>query len=89
MGRFRRRANRMRHCISVYQQIDTSRMPRKRMSHKERMSKSEVGDFARSPLNSPLITPLVRFQRKQYAHIEIVKTEKKGFGLRAASNIGR
>ncbi|KAI0028737.1 hypothetical protein K488DRAFT_57880 [Vararia minispora EC-137] len=28
-----------------------------------------------------------RFQRKQYAPIEIVKTEMKGFGLRAADNI--
>ncbi|KAI0776743.1 hypothetical protein BD413DRAFT_469039 [Trametes elegans] len=30
-----------------------------------------------------------RFQRKQYAPIEIVKTEMKGFGLRAAQDIPR
>ncbi|TFK48255.1 hypothetical protein OE88DRAFT_1762721 [Heliocybe sulcata] len=30
-----------------------------------------------------------RFQRKQYASIEIVLTEKKGFGLRAAKNISK
>ncbi|EIW76613.1 SET domain-containing protein [Coniophora puteana RWD-64-598 SS2] len=28
-----------------------------------------------------------RFQRKQYANIEVVQTEKKGFGLRAGSDI--
>ena len=28
-----------------------------------------------------------RFQRRQYAPIEIVKTEMKGFGLRAAQDI--
>lgn len=30
-----------------------------------------------------------RFQRREYAKIEIVKTEKKGFGLRAAEDIPR
>lgn len=30
-----------------------------------------------------------RFQRKAYANIEIVLTEKKGYGLRAASEISR
>ena len=29
------------------------------------------------------------FQRKAYANIEIVLTEKKGYGLRAASEISR
>ena len=30
-----------------------------------------------------------RFQKKQYAPIHIVQTEKKGFGLRAAENIAK
>lgn len=30
-----------------------------------------------------------RFQRKQYANLEIVQTEKKGFGLRAGSDLKR
>lgn len=29
----------------------------------------------------------IRMQRKQYANIEIVQTEMKGFGLRAGSDI--
>ena len=33
--------------------------------------------------------PITRFQRKQYAPIDIVLTEKKGFGLRAAENLPR
>lgn len=32
---------------------------------------------------------VTRFQRKQYAPIDIVLTEKKGFGLRAAENLSR
>lgn len=32
---------------------------------------------------------VARFQRKQYAPIDIVLTEKKGFGLRAAENLPR
>ena len=28
-----------------------------------------------------------RFSRKQYADIEIVQTEKKGFGIRAGSDL--
>jgi hypothetical protein len=28
-----------------------------------------------------------RFQRKEYANIEIVQTEKKGFGLRAGADL--
>ena len=31
--------------------------------------------------------PNDRFQRKDYAPIHIVKTEKKGFGLRAAEDL--
>lgn len=31
--------------------------------------------------------PACRFQRKQYAAIEIVQTEKKGFGLRATVDL--
>lgn len=31
----------------------------------------------------------IRFQRKQYANLEIVQTEKKGFGLRAGSDLKR
>ncbi len=30
-----------------------------------------------------------RFQRKAYANIEIVQTEKKGYGLRAQTNISK
>lgn len=37
----------------------------------------------------PLILAVSRFQRKQYAPIDIVQTEKKGFGLRAAENLPR
>ncbi|KAG6380815.1 hypothetical protein JVT61DRAFT_5199 [Boletus reticuloceps] len=33
--------------------------------------------------------PGSRFQRKEYANIEIVLTEKKGYGLRAASDISK
>ena len=32
---------------------------------------------------------VARFQRKQYAPIDIVLTEKKGFGLRATENLTR
>lgn len=31
----------------------------------------------------------IRFQRKEYAPIEIVQTEKKGFGLRAAEDLSK
>jgi len=41
--------------------------------------------FASSP--SPQCA--TRFQRKQYAPIDIILTEKKGFGLRAAGNLSR
>lgn len=34
-----------------------------------------------------LITSFHRFQRKQYAPLEIVQTEKKGFGLRAGRDL--
>lgn len=43
--------------------------------------------FASSQYCDPFLSQ--RFARKQYADIEIVQTEKKGFGLRAASDIGR
>jgi hypothetical protein len=34
------------------------------------------------------LSPLYkRFQRKEYANIEIVQTEKKGFGLRAGTDL--
>jgi len=32
---------------------------------------------------------ITRFQRRQYAQIDIVLTEKKGFGLRASENLSR
>ena len=32
---------------------------------------------------------LVRFQRRDYAKIEIVETEKKGYGLRATADMSR
>jgi hypothetical protein len=32
---------------------------------------------------------LQRFQQREYAEIEIVQTEKKGFGLRAAKDLPR
>ena len=36
------------------------------------------------------ISPLYsRFQRKQYANIEIVLTEKKGYGLRAEVDLAK
>jgi hypothetical protein len=33
------------------------------------------------------ISSPTRFQRKQYAPIDVVQTEKKGFGIRAADDI--
>jgi hypothetical protein len=52
-----------------------------------------VGDTVKTNGSSCLpanLTPLIRFCRfnkKEYAPIDIVLTEKKGFGLRAAGNI--
>lgn len=40
-------------------------------------------------LRFPIPHPISRFQRKKYAPIEIVLTEKKGFGLRAAENLSK
>ena len=40
-----------------------------------------------SKTSSPRPHTVARFQRKQYAPIDIVMTEKKGFGLRAAGNL--
>jgi hypothetical protein len=42
-----------------------------------------VSDF------NPCPHPISRFRLKQYAPIDIVLTEKKGFGLRAAKNLTR
>lgn len=44
---------------------------------------AEAGATACFDVVNDLPTLLSRFQRKQYADIDIVKTEKKGFGVRA------
>ena len=36
-----------------------------------------------------LVSHLSRFQQKQYANIEIVLTEKKGYGLRAETDLAK
>lgn len=56
----------------------------------ETVPKSEVR--LRSPLLSPHLTDgtvLVcsRFQKREYAPIDIVKTEKKGFGVRVREDL--
>lgn len=55
------------------------------------MSKSLPEPTVYDPLflQAPRPHPTPRFQRKQYAPIDIVLTEKKGFGLRAAANLSR
>lgn len=54
--------------------------PQKRMQFLPLYSGKEVADAI-------LLNALNRFQNKEYAPIEIVKTEKKGFGVRATQDL--
>lgn len=49
------------------------------------LSKSAVKNL-RDMSHSALMN-MIRFQRKEYASIEIVLTEKKGYGLRAERDL--
>lgn len=52
----------------------------------EPLSKSTV-NFSHLVRHNPHVWIPSRFQHKQYANIEIVLTEKKGYGLRAEEDL--
>lgn len=94
-NRFLRRSRRtssVRSVVPVHQQTYSGGMSADRVPYKRCLSKSTVRYTTAFTLlcsRSIVILFYRRFARKQYADIEIVQTEKKGFGLRAAANIGR
>lgn len=71
----------------MHQSTNSGGMHARRLSMSESLSEPTVRDPVLG-LKSILFI-VSRFQRKQYAPIDIVLTEKKGFGLRAAETLPR
>jgi hypothetical protein len=71
----------------MHQSTHAGRVRRKRMPLSIILSKSAVGALFRSLLISSYTILFVSFQRRETANVEIVQTEKKGFGIRAAEDI--
>lgn len=70
----------------MYQSTDSGRVHARRLSVSGPLQKPTVCDLV-PHFKPPRPHTATRFQRKQYAPIDIVLTEKKGFGLRAAGNL--
>jgi hypothetical protein len=70
----------------LYKSTDSGRVSVGRLSVSGALSESTVSTLRLLLFSFSVLILVISFQRKQYAAIEIVLTEKKGFGLRAAAD---